>query len=79
MDVCTLAHGGLWHTLKYVAAVGAGLHPWLGDCALQRVSRLRITADTEVPYQLDGDPGGYLPVELQILPRRLTLLVPRGD
>jgi len=78
LDVCTLAHGGLWHVLKYAAAVGTGLHPWLGDCAMERVRRLRITADAEVPYQLDGDPGGYLPVELQILPRRLTLLVPPG-
>jgi diacylglycerol kinase family enzyme len=29
-----------------------------------------------VPYQLDGDLGGFLPVEIEILPMRMTLLVP---
>jgi diacylglycerol kinase family enzyme len=28
-----------------------------------------------VPFQLDGDPGGYLPVDVRVLPRRLTLVV----
>ena len=36
--------------------------------------RLRITAEEETPYQLDGDPGGVLPVEIEVLPGRLTLL-----
>jgi diacylglycerol kinase (ATP) len=39
--------------------------------------RLRIEAAGAAPYQLDGDPGGELPVEIRVLPRRLTLLVPR--
>jgi diacylglycerol kinase family enzyme len=30
-----------------------------------------------VPYQLDGDPGGELPVEIRVLPGRLALLVDR--
>jgi diacylglycerol kinase (ATP) len=30
-----------------------------------------------VPYQLDGDPGGLLPLDVQVLPGRLTLVVPR--
>jgi diacylglycerol kinase family enzyme len=26
---------------------------------------------------LDGDPGGYLPVEIEVVPNRLTLVVPK--
>jgi diacylglycerol kinase family enzyme len=37
---------------------------------------LRIAADEDVPYQLDGDPGGMLPVEVEVLPGRVSLLVP---
>jgi diacylglycerol kinase family enzyme len=31
-----------------------------------------------VPYQLDGDFGGRLPVEIDMLPRRVTLFVPEA-
>jgi hypothetical protein len=27
---------------------------------------------------LDGDPGGFLPVEIAVAPQRLTLVVPRA-
>jgi diacylglycerol kinase family enzyme len=77
LDVCTFRRGGLWPALCYVAAVLAGQHRRLADCGMDRVAGLRITADEPVPYQLDGDPGGCLPVELEVLPKRMTLLVPR--
>jgi diacylglycerol kinase family enzyme len=35
-----------------------------------------LTSEAEVPYQLDGDPGGILPLDLDILPGRLTLVIP---
>jgi diacylglycerol kinase (ATP) len=77
LDLCTFHRGGLWHGLRYVAAVLAGRQRRLADFDLKRVARVRITADEEVPYQLDGDPAGVLPVEVEVLPQRLTLLV--GD
>ena len=36
-----------------------------------------VTADAKVPYQLDGDPGGFLPVNIAVVPKRLTLVVPK--
>ena len=77
LDVCTFRHGGLWHGLYYTAAILAGTHHWLTDFARRRVGRLRVTSDSKVPYQLDGDPGGFLPVEIEVLPKRLTLVVPQ--
>ena len=77
LDVCTFRHGGLWHGLYYTAAVLTGTHRWLTDFAQRRVGRLRVTSDSKVPYQLDGDPGGFLPVEIEVLPKRLTLVVPQ--
>jgi diacylglycerol kinase family enzyme len=35
-----------------------------------------VDSEEEVPYQLDGDPGGVLPLEIEALPGRLTLVVP---
>ena len=76
LDVCTLRQGSLWHGLRYAAAVRLGRHQGMSDCTTHRVKRLRIRADAEVPYQLDGDPGGFLPVDIEVLPGRLTLIVP---
>jgi diacylglycerol kinase family enzyme len=77
LDVCTFRQGGLWHGLYYTAAVLTGTHRWLADFARRRVGRLLVTSDSKVPYQLDGDPGGFLPVEIEVLPKRLTLVVPQ--
>ena len=76
LDVCTFRHGGIWHGLYYTAAVLTGTHRWLTDFARRRAGKLRVTSRSNVPYQLDGDPGGFLPVEIEVLPKRLTLVVP---
>jgi len=31
-----------------------------------------------VPYQLDGDASGFLPLDIRVLPGRLTLVVPEA-
>ena len=77
LDVCTFRHGGLWHGLYYAAAVMTGTHQWLTDFAARRSGGLRVTADAKVPFQLDGDPGGFLPVNIAVVPKRLTLVVPQ--
>lgn len=77
LDICTFRHGGLWHGLYYTAAVLTGTHQRLTDFTRRRVAWLRVTSESKVPYQLDGDPGGFLPVEIEVLPKRLTLIVPQ--
>jgi len=79
LDVCSFEHGSLWHGLRYTAAVLLRRHRRLRDCDIRRAARLRIESDEEVPYQLDGDPGGTLPVEVEILPDRLTMIVPEDE
>lgn len=77
LDVCTFRRGSLFHGLRYTAAVQlGGWHRRLGDCVTRQARRLRITSDEPVAYQLDGDPGGVLPLDIEIEPRRVTLIVP---
>jgi len=76
LDICTFESGSLWNGLRYLTAVLCGWHLKWSDCRIRKLQRVRIEADEPVPYQLDGDPGGTLPVEVQVLPRRLTVLVP---
>ena len=75
LDLCTFKEGSLWYGLVYLGGVMLGQHEGMQDFTRVQTRRLRVEAAEHVPYQLDGDPGGELPVEIGIEPRRLTLLV----
>jgi diacylglycerol kinase family enzyme len=77
LDVCTFKDGSLWSGLVYLSGVMLGQHEAMDDFTRVQTPRLSISAAGPAPYQLDGDPGGELPVEIRALPERLTLLVTR--
>jgi diacylglycerol kinase family enzyme len=74
LDVCTFKEGSFWSGLRYLSGVMLGQHESWDDCVTVRATRLRIESKEPVPYQLDGDPGGFLPIDIEALPERLTLL-----
>lgn len=76
LDMCAFRRHSLWHGLRYLAAVVLRRHQRMKDCAVRRIRRMRVTASEPVPYQVDGDPGGMLPLEVEVLPGRLTVVVP---
>jgi diacylglycerol kinase family enzyme len=75
LDVCTFKEGSLWYGLVYLSGVLLGQHETMQDFERVQTRRLRIESAGLAPFQLDGDPGGQLPVEIRVLPARLTLLV----
>jgi diacylglycerol kinase (ATP) len=75
LDVCTFKEGSLWYGLVYLGGMLLGQHEGMQDFEHVKARQLQIEAAGPVPYQLDGDPGGELPVEIRALPGRLTLLV----
>ncbi|HUG67792.1 MAG TPA: diacylglycerol kinase family protein [Pirellulaceae bacterium] len=76
LDVCTFKDGSLWSGLRYLSGVILGQHASWDDCVTVRAAKIRIDSDSPVPLQLDGDPSGFLPTEIDVLPDHLTLLVP---
>ncbi len=78
LDLCGFRRGGFWRFLQYVTAVYLRQHRHMRDWITRRVKRVRIVSDVPVHYQLDGDPGGLLPVNIEVLPNRLTMLVPKN-
>ncbi len=78
LDVCTFKEGSLWHGLMYLGGVMLGQHEAMQDFVRVQTRRLRIEAAGAAQYQLDGDPGGELPVEISVVPQRLTLLIARS-
>jgi YegS/Rv2252/BmrU family lipid kinase len=77
LDVCTFREGSLWNALVYLGGIMFGQQESMQDFTHIQTRRLRIEATPDVPYQLDGDPGGTLPVEICVRPGRLTVLVSR--
>ncbi len=74
LDVCTFQRGSFFAGLKYLIHVLTKRHPRLPDCEIFQCSKLRIESDRPVAYQLDGDPAGQLPVDVEILTGRLQVV-----
>ncbi len=79
LDVCTFQRGTAWSVLRYLWHVKRGGHLTLSDVAMARTRRFRLEApdSPNIAYQLDGDLGGVLPVEVKVQPGELRLLVSR--
>jgi diacylglycerol kinase (ATP) len=75
LDVCTFREGSLWSGLLYLGGIMLGQQESMQDYTHIRTRRLTIESSTSAPFQLDGDPGGLLPVEICVRPGRLTMLV----
>ena len=79
LTVSTFRNGSLWHGLRYLAYALLRRTRAIPDYRTQVARRVRIESHETVPYQLDGDPGGTLPLEIEVLPGRLTMIVPRSS
>jgi diacylglycerol kinase family enzyme len=79
LDVCAFERGNLWSIVRYLWHVRRGGHLALPDASMLRVRRFRLDApdSPDTSYQLDGDHGGVLPVDVELLPGELRLLVSR--
>lgn len=75
LDLCTFRGGNLLRGLFYLGAVFLQQHRKWRDTTFRRFKKIRIEADRPVPYQLDGDPGGELPVEIEVLPKFFRVFV----
>jgi diacylglycerol kinase family enzyme len=75
LDMCTFRGGNLVRGLYYLGAVFFKQHLDWKETTFKRFKRVRIVADRPVPYQLDGDPGGVLPLEIVVQPNFLRVFV----
>jgi len=78
LDLCTFRGGNLIRGLFYLGAVLLRQHRGWRYSHHRRFKSVRIEADERVPFQLDGDPGGVLPLEVEVIPNFLRVLVPKN-
>jgi diacylglycerol kinase family enzyme len=78
LDVCTFKHGGLLRGLDYLRSIRSRRQVSHPDFQHQCLKELTVESidGRPIPFQRDGDFGGWLPVRIEVLPRRLRLVVP---
>ena len=76
LDLCTFRGGGVLRGIFYLIATVLGRHQTWTSSQLHQGTKIRFESDQQVPFQIDGDPGGFLPLTIEILPSYLKLIVP---
>lgn len=76
LDLIVFNRGSVLSGFRYLWGVASGRHLRYPDVSRQRVRRVVLTSTARVPYQLDGDYVGHLPVTIECLPGRVRLRLP---
>ncbi|MDA8743180.1 diacylglycerol kinase family protein [Rubripirellula amarantea] len=75
LDVIAFQGRSILSGLRYVAGIRLGRHLEFPDVVRFRATTLRVHSSHRVPFQLDGDYGGKLPIEIRVEPSAIELLV----
>ncbi|TWT72731.1 Diacylglycerol kinase [Posidoniimonas polymericola] len=77
IDLCVFSRGYISSAVWYLWHMLRRRHQRLPSVTMARCQEFAVEADpgVEAPYQLDGDPGGFLPVTVRSIPGRLTCVV----
>lgn len=77
LDYCLFKGKNIFSALfnVFFAQMGS-LHRFLPGTDLGGGNSFTLTSDQEVPYQIDGDPGGFLPVHIEMIKNRFTVVAP---
>ena len=75
LDWLTFERGGLPALAGYAWAVARARHERLSHVRGGRARRLALHSAVPVPVQVDGDPWGFTPVEVEALPAALRVVV----
>jgi diacylglycerol kinase (ATP) len=78
LDVVLLFKGSLLSSVKYLIKSYTNRIGDLEDCERFQAKRIRIRCESPLPYQIDGDLGGHLPIDIRVVPERIRILVPEN-
>lgn len=79
LDLIQFQRGSVPSGIRYFAGIAMGRHVRYRDVFRTQGVRFELTSTGRVPYQLDGDYVGHLPLKIETLPGRVSLLLPPTD
>jgi len=78
LDVCAVPCDGRMDLIRWAGLFALRLHRRTGRIRQCRASSVRIEAAGEVPVELDGDPAGFTPAEIGVVPAAARLMCHRS-
>jgi len=75
LDWIAFERGGRLALAHYAWCIVSRTHVRLSHVRRGRTRRLTMTSEVPVPVQLDGEPAGFTPVEVEVLPAALMVVV----
>jgi diacylglycerol kinase (ATP) len=76
LDICVLPANRPKDLINHFLAAAAGEHIHGEGVVYVKGRRVKITSPEPVAVQADGDPAGWTPVEMGLLPTRVAFIVP---
>lgn len=76
LDVLVFRNRSAWDLLRYMQAVLMGQHADLGDVDYFQTASLEMHSEESVPYELDGELEGVLPLSISLKRRALPVFSP---
>jgi diacylglycerol kinase family enzyme len=79
LETVLLTRHGRLAAVPFFFAIPFGRHLNMRGVERHATTEVLLTGDERIPYQLDGDPAGHLPVTARATPERVWVRVPRTD
>ncbi|RME84685.1 MAG: diacylglycerol kinase family lipid kinase, partial [Planctomycetota bacterium] len=76
LDICFVTGNGFLNWARYIWGMFRRNLDKYQDVQYFRGKEILLESEEETPVQIDGDYAGTLPVEVKVLPRQTSLLVP---
>ena len=76
LDVCVMPCASPKDLIKIALSAAAGEHVQLEGVVYVKGRKVRIESTAPVPVQVDGEPAGVTPVDIDLLPCRIPFIVP---
>jgi len=76
IDVLVFRNQSPWDLFRYMNAILIGQHAELSDVEYFQTTSLSLHSESPVPYELDGEMAGYLPLSLRVENGALPVLAP---
>lgn len=76
LDLRLFEGGSAFQMARYFYNLANGTHEELQDVNSVSAKRIRIESDTPIPLQVDGDPAGWTPAEIRVIPAALEVFAP---
>lgn len=78
LDIRVMQRGSSLNMFRYLGLIYYRWHERVRDVVKLKAKRIRIESEVPAPIQVDGDPAGFTPAEINIETNVGELFVPRG-